>query len=1329
MNLFQPSLTFAKTGDALSKIGDPMTYTLTLENTSSDDAPALVCRITDALLGLDESVTLASTAGPYVLTRPFTVPPGAPDPLVNTAHVTCSPVGFPNVLTATDSHTVELFQPSVQVEKSGPAEAHPGDAIVYTFRITNTGSADSPNLILDAVTDVGVGWPGLGDLTALAAANGCTPLVPGAACTFDVPYTIPLGTPDGDWRNTVSVRYHPLSFPNQITDTDDHTLAITGAVDIVVIKDDNVGPILTNTLKIPTQATAMAAFLNAAGVMAPQAPFHREFVFAGDLITYPIAICNQGELTATHIVMTETIPVYTTYVERGFGWTHVITRVFSLPVGTLAPGECRLYYMTVRVDDVIPPDLTNLDNLVCGFAVETEMYPPDNCNHEDTPVRQRPEITKTVGGLSVVGTQSLYTFTIAYHNPDPAPFVGVRITDTLPPDMVWHSDTALDHGWTQRTVLLTEVGWYTPTLAAYAEGRFVLTLRVVNTDTSLCGQVLTNSVLMTVLNNGVDYFADRDTVTFTFECPTDLAVIKNDDVGPVTPLPRLADGSANPLEQFRRAPDEAAPLSVQAVTAYREFVYEGDIVTYTIVAYNRGPYPATNVVLTETLPLHTDYVGYNWTHGGGRRYTLPIGNLAVGAFFETVFVVRVHDPVTETITAVYNRVCVGGAELDPDLSNNCWDEDTPVRVRSLRISKTAPICIAPGDTFDYTPYYTNTNQSQAFTNVHITDTLPAPVSFAGTPNPWFCTGRNCNMIVPSIPAGASNVTGPLLRVTLDPLYTGRFITNVIAIENGNVFTLVTELDTGPDLVVVKNDNVGPLPRQAQAQWDEVHRELYGVAPQPLQALAQPLFVMPGDRITYTILYLNSGIDIAHNVVITERLPDHTRYVGGGWTLADMPYYTIAVGDLAPHMGGELHFIVEVLDPLACGVDEILNLVTIAGDDIECDYTNNSSNDDTPVQTDSLLYVAGHHSDTIDVFRTSDFSYVRSFDAGPMPFGMVQVDDSLYVVNSGVHADPNAPGGVSVVNLDTHTIVRTLTAGHGSLMATALDGYVYVTNHSCCGEGITVISHATGQVVARVNPTGAGIADWSYFGITPDPQRGLLYTTKRYMGGEGLWTLSAYPDLVLTWRVDTRPPSNALLSLPYQTVYNPRTDHIYVTFPHLNELRIYTPETFTLFGVYPTQQQAVSSTDPGSTDGGKGLDDLEYCVYNANFAARSVTVLTEGPCVSSAYALLATPLPSGGTAILPPPGTIILPRGGIYLPLIGRNFQPADNPVINFARIDQHIPVSGRPKGLVAGDGCVYVTLPEENRVAVIDARTQTVIHEIPTYGDYPINAILVNRTQ
>lgn len=221
-NLFQPSITLTKTGDELSKVGDPVNYTITLNNTSSADSPDLNCTVSDALLGINETVNDLASGASHVINAQYIVQAGDPDPLPNTASATCSPQGFPNVLDADDTHNVNLFQPSVEVVKSGDTLSKVGDPVNYTITVTNTGSADSPDLVNGTIVD-----DVLGDLLAANAyVTGSTcssSLATGASCTINATRTVQAGDAD-PLPNTVTVHYNPDGFPNDITDSDDHSV-------------------------------------------------------------------------------------------------------------------------------------------------------------------------------------------------------------------------------------------------------------------------------------------------------------------------------------------------------------------------------------------------------------------------------------------------------------------------------------------------------------------------------------------------------------------------------------------------------------------------------------------------------------------------------------------------------------------------------------------------------------------------------------------------------------------------------------------------------------------------------------------------------------------------------------------------------------------------------------------------------------------------------------------------------------------------------------------------------------------------------------------------
>ena len=109
-NLFQPAVTLDKSADvSTAEVGDTINYTIVVSNTGSADSPACVGNVVDVLLGINQAVSLAAGAS-TTITDSHTVLATDPDPLVNTATLTCSPAGFPNVLSRADTVTVDIVR-------------------------------------------------------------------------------------------------------------------------------------------------------------------------------------------------------------------------------------------------------------------------------------------------------------------------------------------------------------------------------------------------------------------------------------------------------------------------------------------------------------------------------------------------------------------------------------------------------------------------------------------------------------------------------------------------------------------------------------------------------------------------------------------------------------------------------------------------------------------------------------------------------------------------------------------------------------------------------------------------------------------------------------------------------------------------------------------------------------------------------------------------------------------------------------------------------------------------------------------------------------------
>ena len=242
VNLFQPSIDLEKTGPELSKVGDEVTYTVTIENTSSSDSPDLVFdAITDTLQGdltnaanYDTSDCGASLApgDTCTIVYTYTVLETDDDPLLNTAAVESHPDGFTNDIDDSDDWSVELFQPSVAVDKTcDPTLLRIGQTVTFTCTVTNTSSSDTPDLIFDYLSDT-LDQPAPApdvDLTAAATtamnASACTVLSYNEVCSFSYVF---VPTVVGIHTNTVEVHYNPDGFQNDVWDDGQCTFEAQG---------------------------------------------------------------------------------------------------------------------------------------------------------------------------------------------------------------------------------------------------------------------------------------------------------------------------------------------------------------------------------------------------------------------------------------------------------------------------------------------------------------------------------------------------------------------------------------------------------------------------------------------------------------------------------------------------------------------------------------------------------------------------------------------------------------------------------------------------------------------------------------------------------------------------------------------------------------------------------------------------------------------------------------------------------------------------------------------------------------------------------------------
>jgi uncharacterized repeat protein (TIGR01451 family) len=92
----------------------------------------------------------------------------------------------------------------------------------------------------------------------------------------------------------------------------------------------------------------------------------------------------------------------------------------------------------------------------------------------------------------------------------------------------------------------------------------------------------------------------------------------------------------------------------------------GQILTYTVVANNRGPQPATNVTVTDTIPAGSAVVQLGGNCTGTSAITCDMGDLPTGGV--NTGVILIYTPAAGG--SVTNSARISADEKDPDLTNN-----------------------------------------------------------------------------------------------------------------------------------------------------------------------------------------------------------------------------------------------------------------------------------------------------------------------------------------------------------------------------------------------------------------------------------------------------------------------------------------------------------------------------------------------------------------------------------------------------------------------------------------------------------------------------------
>lgn len=858
-----------------------------------------------------------------------------------------SPTTFVDAGTIDVTTTVDA--PEWQITKSAVPDpiVQAGDSLTYTLTITNSGAFTTSGTfnVVDTIPEN----------TTFQSASGSYVQV-GDTITWTI--GSPLG-PNQSTNATLVVQVDsPLTNGLTITNA---LYRVTGGT---VYSDASGLPVLST---VSSQAELEAS-------KEANAPV----VQAGDLITYTLTITNLASASgpADGVVVSDPLPPEVLYEDMGFippaagaeenpgfGNSGVVTWTLS---NAIQPGEAIQLYVMGRVTSPLPDGTPITNN--CEATADNAPAPAA-CPPLLNTVASAPSLSlgKTVSPSVNVPPGQPVTYTVVISNTGNETATGLTITDTLDaaftPQAITRTNISVPGRPTYGTVG-TQTVIFTATAPVTPGTYFNIAITATNASTQvtaanlapiivgspdlrihksvtpsnvLAGDVLTYTIIYSNANGApatdvviTDTLGTNLTYVDATPAPTNSSSPEFGwEVGPlnqedgeqtITIVARVEPDAPNGIVATNSVaitsaqgvgatagPVNATVLAPELSVVKSDVGYDpidaGAVMTYTITFSNTGDADAHNVWITDTLDANVDFA---WASSTPDVSTPPVYAWDVGDL-------TAHSgPLTLTVAVTVTQPLGDGTELTNDVlvkGDGAWfDSDSiTTTVQSdpiIEVSKIAgPDPATPGETIAYTITFTNVGNAVA-TLVRITDTLDSNVAFQAS-NPVH-SGTAGSQVYWDWPASVVPNDPQTIVVTglvALPLPDGTALWNTAEVDSSQgatgTVTISSTVQSAPKLGITKT--------------------------------ATPSQVQPGETITYTISYSNTGTASA-DVVITDTLDPNVNFLNATRPpdTSSPPSYIWNVAGLSPLSGTQVLTVAVTTDPILEDGALLQNNVTISG---------------------------------------------------------------------------------------------------------------------------------------------------------------------------------------------------------------------------------------------------------------------------------------------------------------------------------------------------------------------------------------------------------------
>ncbi|MCC7041152.1 MAG: DUF11 domain-containing protein [Burkholderiales bacterium] len=545
-------------------------------------------------------------------------------------------------------------------------------------------------------------------------------------------------------------------------------------------------------------------------------------VLPGAALTWNLAVTNYGPHSSTGAIVSDTLPAGVTFVSATPGCVFSVG-VVTCTLGTLASSASTALAINVTVNQPYNGANPLVNTATVATVNEIDLVPGNNTSTARTDVTPQADlaINKVVdNGAPAVGANVTFTLTAQNLGPDAA--VAAQVADVLPAGYSLVSAT--------------------PSVGTY------------------------NSGVWTIGN-----FASSASAT--------LAIVATvQATGPYLNTATISSSTQDPNPNNNTSSASTAPMVVSSLAVAKTdnsaTYVPGGTGTYVVTVTNGGPSAASNVEVSDILPLGVTLNGTvtcaaNGTANCGSvsgiagqpSFGTTGASIAAGAGNSIVFTVPVAyassltaDPLTNTAEAT--------APSSPPASGS--DSSSPTPRVALAVTKTdGSNTYTPGGTATYTVTVRNTGPSNS-TNLTVADTLPSGVTLTGAATCAATGVATCGTVTGGTGGSSFGTTGATLGTGAG---------------DALVFTVPVAFAAGMTTdPLVNTASATDVPSGSTASGTDSNTLARDVSLAVTKTDGSATYT-PGGTATYTITVANTGLSTAASVTVTDALPAGVTLTG------------------------------------------------------------------------------------------------------------------------------------------------------------------------------------------------------------------------------------------------------------------------------------------------------------------------------------------------------------------------------------------------------------------------------------------------------------------